>query len=118
MTALHTVVLLSPSSRATSLVDIPVLCSDRMRSRDSVAVVVARGGGGGKCGCVTVYEFKSRKIFKCTGCASQFSLTSGTIFASRKLSIRDILAAMPVFGRPCVSQRKPPHFKIFRFPVL
>jgi len=50
-----------------------------------------------KCGCVTIYEFKSRKIFKCTGCASQFSLTSGTIFASRKLAIRDILAAIAIF---------------------
>lgn len=50
-----------------------------------------------KCGCVAVYEFKSRKIFKCKACQSQFSLTSGTIFASRKLAIRDILAAIAIF---------------------
>lgn len=50
-----------------------------------------------KCGGAKVYEFKSRKIFKCTACNSQFSLTSGTIFASRKLAIRDILAAIAIF---------------------
>ncbi|MBS0274479.1 MAG: IS1595 family transposase [Proteobacteria bacterium] len=50
-----------------------------------------------KCGCVAVYEFKARKIFKCKGCQSQFSITSGTIFASRKLHIRDILAAIAIF---------------------
>ena len=50
-----------------------------------------------KCGCTTVYEYESRKIFKCKGCGVQFSLTSGTIFASRKLSIRDILAAIAIF---------------------
>jgi len=50
-----------------------------------------------RCGCVTVYEFETRKIFKCKGCQSQFSLTSGTIFASRKLNVRDILAAIAIF---------------------
>jgi len=50
-----------------------------------------------KCGCVTVYEFASRRIFKCKECQGQFSLTSGTIFASRKLAIRDILAAIAIF---------------------
>jgi transposase-like protein len=50
-----------------------------------------------KCGRVAVYEFKARKIFKCKGCQSQFSLTSGTIFASRKLQVRDILAAIAIF---------------------
>ncbi|MBI1330489.1 MAG: IS1595 family transposase [Alphaproteobacteria bacterium] len=50
-----------------------------------------------KCGCVAVYEFKSRRIFKCKACMAQFSLTSGTIFASRKLAIRDILAAIAIF---------------------
>lgn len=50
-----------------------------------------------KCGSVTVYAFKARKIFKCKDCESQFSLTSGTIFASRKLAIRDILSAIAIF---------------------
>jgi transposase-like protein len=50
-----------------------------------------------KCGSVECYEYESRKIFKCKGCSVQFSLTSGTIFASRKISIRDILAAIAIF---------------------
>lgn len=49
------------------------------------------------CGCVAVYEYKTRRIFKCQGCMKQFSVTSGTIFASRKLPIRDILAAIAIF---------------------
>jgi len=59
-------------------------------------------GNGGEpfcphCGCVAVYEYKTRRIFRCQGCLKQFSVTSGTIFASRKLAIRDILAAIAIF---------------------
>jgi transposase-like protein len=50
-----------------------------------------------KWGCVVVYEFKARRIFKCKGCNAQFSVTSGTIFASRKMAIRDLLAAIAIF---------------------
>ncbi len=49
------------------------------------------------CGCVAVYEYKTRRIFRCQGCMKQFSVTSGTIFASRKLPIRDYLAAIAIF---------------------
>ena len=49
------------------------------------------------CDCDAVYEFKSRRIFKCKACEKQFSLTSGTIFASRKMSMRDILVAIALF---------------------
>ena len=50
-----------------------------------------------KCGCVAVYSYQARKIFKCKACFHQFSVTSGTIFANRKLAIRDILAAIAIF---------------------
>jgi len=50
-----------------------------------------------RCGCVAVYEYRSRRIYKCKGCESQFSLTTDTIFASRKLPIRTLLAAIAVF---------------------
>ncbi|MGD2133377.1 MAG: IS1595 family transposase [Maricaulaceae bacterium] len=50
-----------------------------------------------RCGCVAVYEYRARKIFKCKGCERQFSVTSCTIFASRKLDIRDYLAAIAIF---------------------
>ncbi len=51
-----------------------------------------------KCGCVSIYTYETRKIFKCKACEAQFSVTSGTIFASRKLAIRDILAAIAIFA--------------------
>ena len=50
-----------------------------------------------RCGCLDVYKYETRKIFKCAGCHAQFSLTTATIFASRKLAIRDLLAAIAIF---------------------
>jgi transposase-like protein len=49
------------------------------------------------CNCGAVYTFKSRQIFKCQSCEKQFSVTSSTIFANRKLSIRDYLLAIAIF---------------------
>lgn len=50
-----------------------------------------------RCGCVATYTYATRKLFKCKGCNHQFSVTSGTIFASRKLPIRDYLLAIAIF---------------------
>jgi len=50
-----------------------------------------------KCGCLETYNITSRRRFKCVGCYHQFSVTSGTIFASRKLSFTDLLAAIVIF---------------------
>jgi len=50
-----------------------------------------------KCECAAVYTYAARKIFKCKACNSQFSVTSGTIFANRKLAIRDYLTAIAIF---------------------
>jgi transposase-like protein len=50
-----------------------------------------------RCGSVECYTFKARKIWKCKGCNHQFSVTSGTIFANRKLAIRDYLLAIAIF---------------------
>lgn len=49
------------------------------------------------CGCVETYEIKTRRKFKCAACYHQFSVTSGTIFASRKLAFVDLLAAICIF---------------------
>lgn len=49
------------------------------------------------CGGLDHYNLKSRPVWKCKDCAKQFSLTSGTIFHSRKLSLRDILGAISIF---------------------
>ena len=50
-----------------------------------------------KCGCANVYACPSRGIYKCKGCAAQFSPTSGTIFANRKLAVREYLLAIAIF---------------------
>src|SRR4051812_32532197 len=50
-----------------------------------------------RCGCLDSYGYQTRKLFKCKGCDHQFSVTSGTIFASRKLPVRDYLLAIAIF---------------------
>lgn len=42
------------------------------------------------------YEIATRRKFKCKACHHQFSVTSGIIFASRKLSFTDMLAAVVI----------------------
>lgn len=50
-----------------------------------------------KCGCFALYTYKTRHLWKCKACNHQFSVTSGTIFASRKLPVRDYLLAIAIF---------------------
>ncbi|MFV2053611.1 IS1595 family transposase [Aliiroseovarius sp. YM-037] len=47
-----------------------------------------------RCGNHETYTITTRRKFKCKGCAHQFSVTSGTIFASRKMDFVDLLAAI------------------------
>ena len=47
-----------------------------------------------RCGCLDAYSITTRRKFKCAGCYHQYSVTSGTIFASRKMSFTDLLAAV------------------------
>jgi transposase-like protein len=42
------------------------------------------------------YKLGARRRFKCKACHHQFSVTSGTIFASRKLSFVDLLGAIAI----------------------
>jgi hypothetical protein len=42
-------------------------------------------------------RWRARPIFKCKDCGHQFSVTSGTIFSSRKLPYRDYLLAIAIF---------------------
>lgn len=46
------------------------------------------------CGCCETYNISTRRKFKCKACLRQFSVTSGTIFASRKMAFVDLLAAI------------------------
>ena len=49
-----------------------------------------------ECGCADVYRITTRRRFKCAACRVQFSVTSGTIFASRKMAFVDLLAAVAI----------------------
>ena len=49
------------------------------------------------CGCCALYAY-TKPLWKCKGCAYKFSVTSGTIFASHKLAIRNILLAIAIFS--------------------
>ncbi len=50
------------------------------------------------CGGLDAYEITTRRRFKCSACGKQFSVTSGTILASRKLSFVDLLAALCIIA--------------------
>ena len=49
-----------------------------------------------KCDCERSYDVPSRNRFKCAACHHQYSITSGTIFASRKMDFTDLLAAITI----------------------
>ena len=91
--------LLSAKARTLSLKGIFRMTDDQAHA-EFVAIRWADNGGAAfcpRCGCVDVYTYTARRIWKCKGCAHQFSVTSGTIFANRKLAIRDYLAAIAIF---------------------
>jgi transposase-like protein len=50
-----------------------------------------------RCGGLDAYKITTRRKFKCRECLHQFSVTSGTIFASRKMAFVDLLAAICIF---------------------
>ena len=91
--------LLSAQARTLSLVQVA-------RLSDEQAIATFRSlrwhETGGEpvcpaCGCVAVYEYRTRRVFKCQACSRQFSVTSGTTFHSRKLPVRDYLMAIAIF---------------------
>lgn len=49
-----------------------------------------------RCGCTEAYDITTRRKHKCKACYHQFSVTSGTILASRKMSFTDLLAAIVI----------------------
>lgn len=91
--------LLSAAARTLSLREIykageqaayETFCKLRWPETDGEAVCP-------ECGCCETYAITTRRKFKCKACHRQFSVTSGTIFASRKLSFADLLAAICLF---------------------
>ncbi len=91
--------LLSAAARTLSLKAIMRMSDDEAHAA-FVAIRFADNGGAAfcpRCRCTAVYTYTARRIWKCKACTHQFSVTSGTIFASRKLPIRDYLAAIVLF---------------------
>ena len=88
--------LLSAASRSLSLRTIykggeakayETFCQMRWPETDGEAICP-------RCGCCEAYNITTRRKFKCKACYHQFSVTSGTIFASRKMDFVDLLAAI------------------------
>ncbi len=91
--------LLSAKARTLSLTAIMRMSDDEAHSRFQ-AIRWADNGGEPfcpRCEFTGIYTYAARRIWKCKECGHQFSVTSGTIFASRKLPIRDYLAAICLF---------------------
>jgi transposase-like protein len=92
--------LLSPAARGLSLAAI-------MRMDDAAAFAVFQrvrfAANAGEpycphCGGAKVYTLAETPVrWKCSACRKKFSVTSGTIFHSRKLAIRDYLAVIALF---------------------
>jgi transposase-like protein len=91
--------LLTAKARTLSLSGIMRMSDDDAHARFK-AIRWADNGGEPfcpRCGSLTIYTYATRRIFRCRDCRHQFTVTSGTIFASRKLPIRDYLAAIAIF---------------------
>ena len=91
--------LLSTKARTLSLAQVLRLSDDEAFATFK-AIRWADNGGEPycpKCGSTSHYFLKNRRMWRCKGCGWQFSVTSDTIFASRKLKLRDILAAIAIF---------------------
>jgi hypothetical protein len=93
--------LLSAAARTLSL-SVVARMSDEEAHAKFVAIRWADNDGKPycpKCRCLTVWAIPSRKTWQCgsKGCGKQFSVTSGTLFASRKRPIRDYLLAIAIF---------------------
>jgi transposase-like protein len=91
--------LLSSAARTLSLASVARMSEEQAR-KTFKAIRWADNGGEAycpKCGCTALYTYQTRNLWKCKACCHQFSVTSGTIFASRKMPVRDILLAIAIF---------------------
>jgi transposase-like protein len=50
-----------------------------------------------RCGCCDAYDIPTGRKFQCKACRHQFSVTSGTIFASHKMAFTELMAAIVLF---------------------
>jgi len=91
--------LLSPAARSLSLAKVARMSEEEAYEAFRQIRWASTNGDPvcPKCGCLAVYKYETRKLWKCKACSHQFSVTSGTIFASRKLPPRDYLMAIAIF---------------------
>ena len=91
--------LLSTAARTLSLAAVARMADEEAREAFKQIRWNATGGEPvcPRCGCLGVHSYASRPLFKCKACEHQFSVTSGTIFASRKLPLRIVLFAIAIF---------------------
>jgi transposase-like protein len=91
---------LSPAARTLSLRDIMRMSDEGAHAR-FVAIRFAANNGDPfcpHCGTLKVYTLAEIPVrWKCSECRRKFSVTSGTLFHSRKLPIRDYLAVIALF---------------------
>jgi transposase-like protein len=91
--------LLSSAARSLSLAKVARMSEEE--ARDAFRLIRWSATNGEpvcpRCQCAAVYAYETRPLFKCKACSHQFSVTSGTIFASRKLPVRDYLMAIAIF---------------------
>src|SRR5712671_2861261 len=94
--------LLSSAAKSLTLGQVARM-SDGEAERVFIRLRWADNGGQAycpKCGCATVYEGRRRGmlLWQCKACGKNFSLTSGTLFASRKMPLRSYLMAVAIFA--------------------
>src|ERR1700730_12679039 len=92
--------LLSANARSLSLASIMRMTDDEARNTFKRIRWSANDGEPfcPHCGCLTVYTLaETPPRWKCGGCRRKFSLTSQTLFHSRKLPVRDYLAVIALF---------------------
>jgi transposase-like protein len=91
--------LLSSAARTLSLSVVARMSEDEARATFQ-AIRWADNDGSPycpRCGCADFYHLATQRRWKCKGCGHQYSVTSGTIFANRKMAVRDILLAIAIF---------------------
>src|SRR5437762_11458028 len=92
--------LISPAARSLSIAQVLRLTHEEAFDTFKRVRFVANAGEPfcPHCGTVKVYTLAETPIrWKCSACRRKFSVTSGTIFHSRKLAIRDYLAVIFLF---------------------
>jgi transposase-like protein len=92
--------LLSPAARGLSIAAVLRMTDDQAFDQFKRTRFAANGGEPycPRCRCADTYTLNETPIrWKCAECRKKYSVTSGTIFHSRKLAIRDYLGVIALF---------------------